>query len=276
MKFSILSSIYHKEQPEHFDACMHSLWTHQTLPADEMILVADGRLPEALHDVIAQWQQRLEGRLRVIHLPQNVGTGRAKNIGLEHCSHDIVCIADTDDIYVPERFAKQIAFLQTHPDIDIVGGQTAEFIDRPDHTVSIRRVPCGHTELVRFAQRHSPFNNMTIAYRKQAILNIGGYRHHLWMEDYNLFLRAIASGSRLHNLPDILVHARIDNGMHGRRRGWRYIQSEKQLLQLKRQLHLQALLPAWGLFVARSCFRLLPVPILGLFYRYFLRQKSQS
>lgn len=272
MKFSILSSVYHKENPAHFDDCMHSLWTHQTLQADEMILVEDGRLPEALNRIIATWQQRLGERLRVIKLPENVGTGRAKNIGLEHCSHDIICIADTDDIYTLDRFAKQIAFLQTHPEIDIIGGQAAEFIDHPSHTVSIRQVPCQHEQLIAFAQRHSPFNNMTIAYRKQAIINIGGYQHHLWMEDYNLFLRAIASGSRLHNLPDILVHARIDNGMHGRRRGWRYIQSEKQLFQLKRQLKLQAFAPAALLFLARSAFRLLPAHLLGHIYQRFFRQ----
>lgn len=272
MKCSILSSVYHKENPQHFDTCLHSLWTQQTRQADEMILVEDGPLTPELNAVIDQWQQRLGERLRVIKLPQNVGTGRAKNIGLEHCTHEIVCIADTDDIYVPDRLAKQLDFLQNHPDIDIVGGQIAEFTDQPDHITGVRRVPCEHEQLVPFAQRHSPFNNMTIVYRKQAILNIGGYQHHLWMEDYNLFLRAIASGCRLHNLPDILVHARIDNGMHGRRRGLAYIKSEKQLFDLKRQLKLQAFLPAFLLFLTRSSFRLLPAKLLGFLYSRLLRQ----
>ena len=43
----------------------------------------------------------------------------------------------------------------------------------------------------------------------------------------------IAKGYKIENLPDILVYARIDNGMHGRRKGFQYIKSEKQLLDLK-------------------------------------------
>lgn len=47
------------------------------------------------------------------------------------------------------------------------------------------------------------------------------------------FLRVIAKGYKVQNLPDVLVYARIDNGMHGRRKGLQYIKSEKQLLDLK-------------------------------------------
>lgn len=39
--FSILVSIYHKELPEHFNACMESIWDHQTLKPSEIILVED-------------------------------------------------------------------------------------------------------------------------------------------------------------------------------------------------------------------------------------------
>ncbi|MFX3910172.1 amylovoran biosynthesis protein AmsE, partial [Streptococcus suis] len=81
--------------------------------------------------------------------------------------------------------------------------------------VGMRKVPLSNEELRNYAKKQSPFNNMTITYRKSHILEVGGYQHHLWMEDYNLFLRVIAKGYKIENLPDILVYARIDNGMHG-------------------------------------------------------------
>lgn len=272
MNFSVLMSIYYKENPLHFDECMKSLWDNQTLKPTEIILVKDGKLTLELEQVIQYWQDKLQHILKIIALPENVGTGKAKNIGLNHCNYEIVCIADTDDIYMPNRFEKQINFLKNNPDIDIVGGQIYEFIDDINNSITKRIVPLEHRDLINFAKIKSPFNNMTVAYKKEMVLNVGGYHHHLWMEDYNLFLRMIANGCQLYNLPDFLVYARTDNGMHGRRRGFEYIKSERQLLDLKLQLKIQPLIPAVFLFLLRSFSRLLPSNILGYIYRLFLRR----
>lgn len=272
--FSVLSSIYYKENPGHFNLFMQSIWEQQTLPPTEMVLVEDGILTNELYKQIDIWKNRLGDKFKIVKLPQNVGTGKAKNIGLQNCTYDIVCIADTDDIYISNCFEKQLNFLDQHPEITIVGGQLYEFIDNIQNVVSKRILPSQHEDLIIFAQKRSPFNNMTIAYRKKDILNVGGYQHHLWMEDYNLFLRLIAKGYKLHNLPDFLVYARIDNGMHIRRRGWKYVKSEKQLFDLKINLKIQPYFPAAILFLFRSLFRLLPSRLLALIYKIFLRTNA--
>ncbi|MDH0718593.1 glycosyltransferase [Acinetobacter junii] len=272
MNFSVLSSIYYKESPAHFNACMESIWDAQTLRPTEIILIEDGPLTPELDEVIEQWQNKLGDTLCVKKLEKNVGTGKAKNIGLQTCTYDLVCIVDTDDICVPERFYKQIAFLNENLNISIVGGQIFEFIEDISNPTGMRSVPLLHKELKAYAKKQSPFNNMTIAYRKAHILDAGGYQHHLWMEDYNLFLRVIAKGYQVQNLPDVLVYARIDNGMHGRRKGFQYIKSEKQLLDLKKQLKLQNPVYANMLFLIRSAFRLLPANMLGKIYNTFLRK----
>ncbi|EOQ74857.1 glycosyltransferase [Acinetobacter lactucae] len=270
--FSVLSSIYHKEHPLHFNSCMESIWDKQTLKPTEIVLIEDGPLTPELDQIIAKWQAKLGKVLRVKKLEQNVGTGKAKNIGLQECTYDIVCIVDTDDIYVPERFEKQIKFLEKNPDVSIVGGQILEFVEDTQNPTGMRNVPLSNEDLRNYAKKQSPFNNMTITYRKSHILEVGGYQHHLWMEDYNLFLRVIAKGHKIQNLPDVLVYARIDNGMHGRRKGFQYIKSEKQLLDLKKQLKLQNPLYANMLFLVRSAFRLLPANLLGKIYNTFLRK----
>ena len=273
MFFSVLISIYSKEQPVHFNECMESIWDKQSLRPTEIILVEDGPLTEELYNVIELWKSKLGSVLQVTSLKQNLGTGKAKNIGLSQCQFEIVCIVDTDDISDSNRFKKQIEFLEKNKNTSIVGGQIIEFIDDKDNSTGVRQVPVSHEELVQYAKSRSPFNNMTIAYRKSAILDAGGYQHHLWMEDYNLFLRLIAKGYRLHNLSEVLVYARTDNGMHGRRKGLQYIKSEKQLLDLKKKLKLQSPLYANMLFLARASFRLLPANLLGKIYNTFLRKK---
>ncbi len=271
--FSVLSSIYHKEHPLHFNACMESIWDNQTLKPTEIVLIEDGPLTPELDQVIAHWKDKLADVLKITKLEKNVGTGKAKNIGLQQCSNEIVCIVDTDDISVPERFEKQIKILSEDLDLVILGGQIIEFVDDISSPSGMRKVPLANSELHAYAKRQSPFNNMTIAYRKSKIIEVGGYQHHLWMEDYNLFLRIIAKGYKIQNLEDILVYARIDNGMHARRKGLEYIKSEKQLLNLKKDLKLQNPLYANMLFLIRSMFRLMPSALLGKIYNTFLRKK---
>ncbi|WP_180035088.1 MULTISPECIES: glycosyltransferase [unclassified Acinetobacter] len=271
--FSVLISIYYKEKPEHFNACMKSIWDQQTLKPTEIVLVEDGPLTTELYESIALWSARLQQTLRIIKLQDNVGTGKAKNIGLQNCQYEIVSIVDTDDISVSDRFEKQIKCFEADSELVILGGQITEFVDDITSPSGMRVVPLDNPALRQYAKKQSPFNNMTISYRKSKIMEVGGYQHHLWMEDYNLFLRVIAKGYKIQNLEDVLVYARIDNGMHARRKGYEYIKSEKQLLNLKKELKIQNPIHANILFLIRSAFRLIPSSLLGKIYNTFLRKK---
>lgn len=270
--FSVLISIYKKENPDHFHICMESIYDFQTLKPTEIILVEDGPLTTELYEKIQHWKLKLGRILKIIKLNQNVGVGIAKNHGLKACLYELVCIVDTDDISAPNRFQKQVNFLISHPEIAICGGQISEFKVNPNLPLKSRQVPLLNDQLYIFSKTRSPFNNMTVAYRKSVIEEVGGYQHHLWMEDYNLFLRIIAKGYKLYNFEDILVYARIDNGMHKRRKGLKYIQSEKKLLDLKKKLKLQHPIPANILFLARSLVRIFPSIILERLYNTFLRK----
>lgn len=97
-----------------------------------------------------------------------------------------------------------------------------------------------------------------MAYRKSAVLAVGAYQHHVFMEDYNLWLRMLAHGFQAANLPETLILARTGNAMLQRRRGWQYVCSEWQLCCLKRHLRIQNGLSALYCFVLRSVPRLLP------------------
>ncbi|WP_439256815.1 glycosyltransferase family 2 protein [Lonepinella sp. BR2271] len=269
MNFSVLLSLYIKEQPEFLQACLDSLFL-QTLPATEIFLVYDGVVTSELENVVNQYSSKLP--LKVVPLERNVGLGKALNAGLKHCSYDWILRMDTDDICTPDRFEKQIAFIQENPDVALFGGQIQEFNQSISENPVIKAVPTQENEIKKLAQKRNPFNHMTVAFKKDVILELGAYQHHLLMEDYNLWLRVIGAGYPVANLADILVYARVGNGMHARRRGWQYVKSEKQLFDLKRKLNIQPLLPALAIFLMRSCFRLLPSGLLGQFYNRVLRK----
>ena len=273
MNFSVLSSIYYKESPAHFNACMESIWDAQTLRPTEIILIEDGPLTPELDEVIEQWQNKLVDTLCVKKLEKNVGLGKALNEGLKHCTNEWVFRMDTDDICTPDRFSKQVAFIKENPDVVLFGGQILEFNQDVSDAHVLKAVPENHNEIKAFAQNRCPFNHMTVAYRHDVITLLGAYQHHLFMEDYNLWLRVIGAGYKVANLPDVILFARVGNGMHARRKGLEYIKSEKQLLKLKKELKLQSPIHANILFLLRSSFRLLPSSLLGKIYNTFLRKK---
>lgn len=271
--FSILLSLYHKESPQALDQCFQSVWKDQIIQPTEIVMVLDGPVGEELNQCVTKWQQIIGKPLNVIPLSQNIGLGKALNIGLEHCSNEWVFRMDTDDICKPDRFQKQIQFIQSNPNVVVLGGQILEFDQNPGDSTVIKTVPITYVDIKKFAQKRCPFNHMTVAYKKSVITEMGGYQHHLFMEDYNLWLRVIGAGYTVANLPDVILYARVGNGMHARRKGYEYIKSEKQLLKLKKELKLQSPIHANILFLLRSSFRLLPSSLLGKIYNTFLRKK---
>ncbi|MDD6911477.1 glycosyltransferase [Actinobacillus minor] len=263
-RFSVLMSLYAKEKVAYLRDCLASLQA-QTQPADEIILVFDGPISSELKNEVNLWQVQLP--LKVVELPENVGLGKALNEGLKYCSNEWVFRMDTDDICLAHRFEKQLAYIEANPDMVLLGGQVKEFDESFVHEVGIKDVPLDLEAIKKFALVRNPFNHMTVAYKKSIIEQVGGYQHHLYMEDYNLWLRVISKGYKVSNLPDVLVNVRAGNAMYARRKGIEYIRSEFQLAKLKIALQLQSSFLAYAYCFIRVLPRLLPKHLLGRIYQ---------
>ena len=106
--FSVLMSLYMKEKPEYLDRCLESLF-EQTIHANEIIIVLDGAISTELTATIEKWKTFLP--LKILPLKENVGLGKALNLGLKICSNDIIIRMDTDDICLENRLETQYNFL---------------------------------------------------------------------------------------------------------------------------------------------------------------------
>jgi glycosyltransferase involved in cell wall biosynthesis len=126
MKFSVLISIYYKEEVGSFNRAMRSVWDEQTVKPNEVVLVEDGPLTDGLYQAIGEWKERLANTLQVVSLKENVGVGAAKNIGIEVCSCELIAVMDTDDVSLPKRFEKQLAVFENQ-DVDVCGTWIGEF-----------------------------------------------------------------------------------------------------------------------------------------------------
>lgn len=265
--FTALLSVYKNESPVFLDNALHSLLTDQTIIPTEIVLVKDGPLTYEIENIIEIWQKKYPNILKVIPLKNNVGLGDALNIGMLHCTHSWVFRMDTDDICHSERFAKQIEYIKSNPEVVLVGSHTKEFDKYMSKSLGIRKVPNENSEIKQYIKRRNPFNHMTVAFRKDVIESVGGYQHHLYMEDYNLWIRVIAAGHQVGNIDEVLVNVRGGDSMVKRRKGLVYIKSELQLAKLKIAKNIDSPIGAYSNFIMRSIPRLLPTYMLSKVYK---------
>lgn len=265
---SVLMSVYSAESPHHLSDAMTSLQRQSVMP-DEIILVQDGPLPEELSTMVHRWQGALS--IRLLPISTNVGLARSLNHGLRAVTHPWVMRFDTDDLCVSTRVERQLSMISAEPSLGLIGGQIVEFDSDPLVGERVRRVPLAHDDIVKFSKRRNPFNHMTVCFRTDVALRVGGYPLIPFMEDYALWVAMLASGVRSANSPDVLVHARIGNGMLRRRAGLRYVRSEAQLQSHMVRLGVKSTVDAVVDGIARSSAFILPKEIRAHLYRTWLR-----
>jgi glycosyltransferase involved in cell wall biosynthesis len=226
MKFSVLMSVYIKEKPKYLDAALKSL-VDQTRQPDEIVLVKDGSLTPELDTVVDKYCKlpKIGDRFKVIPLEKNVGLGLALNAGIEACSGEIIARADSDDISTHDRFEKQIAYMETHPEANIISSNIQEYDESMTNKLLMRIVPESDVEIKRYVRRRSPFNHMAVVYRKSIIESVGSYEHCMYFEDYYLWCKVIALGGEFYNFQEPFVHARAGDSMIGRRGGVGYVKN---------------------------------------------------
>lgn len=264
LSFSVLISLYKNEKPQYLNDCLSSI-ANQTLSPNEIVLVLDGPVGIELREIISKWLELIP--IKVIRLHKNVGLGQALNIGLQECQFELIARMDTDDICYPTRFEKQINYISRYPNIAVLGSNISEFNKNICNVRGIRAVPSSYDDIVKFSKFRNPFNHMTVVFKKSIVQKVGGYQHHLYMEDYNLWLRVISNKYYVKNLPETLVYARTGDEMIHRRRGLHYIKSEFKIAILKIRLGIQNPFLSLAVFCLRSLLRILSVKFLSLIYK---------
>ena len=229
-KYSVLMAVYKKDNPEYFAIALDSM-IHQTVPPDEIVIVKDGPITEELQAVI---DERKGGLVDIgeVALEQNQGLGPALDAGLRACRNELVARMDSDDVSIPNRCEKQVAYMQENPSVAVLGGQIEEFVGEEKHIVGKRCVPLINDEIKNYMQTRCPFNHVTVMLRKSKIVREGGYLPWFFNEDYYLWIRLHLAGMCFANLRETLVYVRVGKDMYQRRGGLRYFQSELGIQRL--------------------------------------------
>lgn len=206
-KISVLIPCYNAA--ETLEEALQSL-DCQTLPDFEVVIVNDGSQDASLR-ILQTWEKK-DPRFRNLSQPHQ-GIISALNSGLAACKAPYIVRMDTDDRSHPQRLARQFAFLEAHPEVSVVGCLVSGF-PREQVRQGFRIYMNWLNSLVSDAEIRreifveSPLAHPSVTFRKDVVLQAGGYQEHGWAEDYDLWLRLYLNGARFAKIPEILLEWR--------------------------------------------------------------------
>ncbi|MGQ3330845.1 glycosyltransferase [Halorubrum sp. FL23] len=268
--FSVLLCTYAGDDAPELGRALESIFDQTVQPA-EVVIVADGPLTDELEDVLADLEEKYPETLRQVSLSSNQGLGAALRRGVQECSHEWVARMDSDDIAIEDRFERQLGYINQHPETDVVGGYIGEFSTDPDRIETVREVPTTSKAIRSSARFRCPLNHPTVMFRRSAVLDVGNYRPLRSMQDYDLWMRLLADGYTIANVPAVLVTCAAGEDLFARRGGFEYARIEVRLQYEFLRLGVISL-PVFLLNVcARIPLRLVPNRLRGFVYKRFLR-----
>lgn len=267
-KYSVLMSLYIKEKPEYLKKAVDSM-LNQTVKPDEIVIVEDGPLTDALYAVLDEYGDKITR----VYNEKNLGLGLALNVGLKVCRNDLVARMDTDDISKSERCEKQLKRFEERPELAIVGAWVDEFTVSPEQIVSTRAVPTDSDVIYNFAKKRSAFNHPAVMYRKSAVLAQGGYADLRRNQDVDLFGRMLYAGNKAENIGEALLWFRSNDDLAKRRKSWENTWSYIDTIRRFWKMGYSSFGDYAMIAVAQTGMYLMPVKVQHWVYKKFLRNK---
>ncbi len=205
-KVSVLIPLY-KTQESHLREAIESI-LNQTYTDFELLLLDD--CPE--DDRAAVVAQYADPRIRYAKNEQNLGISPTRNKLIDMAQGEYLAVMDHDDISLPERFAKQVAYLDAHPEVGVISSSAKMMVSgtelhHPESDAEIRIALMGYCSIIHSA-----------CMLRKSLLTQHGIRYEADLtpcEDYDIFCKLIPH-TRFHNIPEVLFCYRdhADNTSH--------------------------------------------------------------
>lgn len=192
----------------------------------EFIIIDDGSTDQTA-EIVTTYAEK-DSRIVFMRNAQNMASANSMNLGLGIARGKYIARMDADDISLPNRFARQVAFMDANPDIGISGtwakifGQSESLISHPTRDAEIKSLlfwdnPLAHPTVI---MRHQLLKDHQLKYDPT----------HLVTEDYALWIQA-SDYTCFANLDEILLHYRLHHGQSGQVKRERQ-QSDTRKLQI--------------------------------------------
>lgn len=212
MKVSVLMGIFNCKST--LEQAVNAI-INQTYQNWELIMCDDGS-SDGTFELAKKIAER-DARIFVLKNERNLGLNQTLNNCLSIASGEYIARMDGDDDCSPDRFEKQIAFLESHKDFDIVSSEMIFFDESGEWGKnSVKERPQAKDVVTGSPICHAP-----VMMRKKCMDDVGGYtvdKRMLRVEDVNLWIKLYAKGYRCYNIQEPLYRMRNDKNALNRRK----------------------------------------------------------
>lgn len=176
----------------------------QTYENIEILIIDDNSDDGTLK--VAELYANKYKRIKVVANSENVGIGHNRSIGIKHAKGKYICWQDADDISLPKRIEKQVTFLESRPQVGIVGGWMRFF--NKDGDGLVRRYAEDDVELRSKIFKYNPIAQPASMFRADCYKKVGSYdKTYRLSEDLEMFFR-VGEKYQFGNIQDVVVKYR--------------------------------------------------------------------
>ena len=271
MNFSVLISIYNKENPVFFNDALESILNQNLLPT-EIVIVKDGKLSDELDLMINEFRLKFPNKCKIIQLDHNCGLGISLHEGIKHCSYDLIARMDSDDICFPNRFYEQIKCFENNQNLDVLGSAIEEFKFIPGDYNSFKIQPLAYLDILKKSKFLNPMSHPSVMFKKHKVIDSGSYQHMPFFEDYYLWIRMLSNNCIFQNIKEPLLYFRIGNGMLNRRHGLIYLKYEIKFYIKLYKIRYINFFQFIFIVLLKTILRLIPLSVMNTIYKRLARE----
>ncbi|MDO0824921.1 glycosyltransferase [Desulfosporosinus nitroreducens] len=212
MKVSVVMSVYNAEK--YLRQAVDSI-LNQTFEDFELIMIDDDS-SDCSADILQEYKDQDE-RVILLKNENNLGLTKSLNRGLAIAKGEYIARMDADDISAPERFTKQVDYLDQHPDYSFVSCIGC-YINENGNREQLRLFPEANEEIYAMMPKVDAVMHPGVMFRKDDIEKIGNYCEDFRVvQDYDLWFRGMAAGYKFYNIQEPLVLFRRNESYNTRK-----------------------------------------------------------
>jgi len=263
---AVIMSVYKNDRLEFLIQAVDSILT-QTYEKFDFYIQCDGLIDSKCDEYL---NSLTDERVIIRYRDKNKGLAFSLNEILEITLSQYQYFArmDADDISLPDRFEKQLLFLNDNKNVDCVGTWAIE-IDEEGEEYFRKEMPVDHNACFKLFEKRDCLIHPTVMFRNTYFRKAGLYPLHTYFgEDTIMWMQGFANGCIFANINEYLFKFRLDNAFFDRRRGWKHA---KSIIKLRSQVN-RTLKYGWKADVFMYMYaaaKMLPTQLLNLVYKSF-------
>ena len=229
-KIAVILPVYKKDKIEYLRLAVESI-VMQSYRNYHLYIGVDGPVGEDLADYLKHLEKQQQ--ISVVWFEENRGLACVLNDLLDISfkgGYEYIARMDADDISETTRFEMQMAYLEAHTEIDVVGGAIIEIDEKGKSRGKTIVYPSGPSECREFFSKRNPHAHPAVLFRKSFFDKLGGKKYrpeYRQNQDTMLWYDGMMVGTQHANIPDVVLNFRMTDAMFKKRRnGWAFAKKQ--------------------------------------------------